>query len=664
MCGIAGFIDRGMRGARDRLLSTVTAMADTLVHRGPDDAGVYCDESAGVALGHRRLSVIDLSAEGRQPMTSESGRYVIVYNGEIYNFSELRDELVSLGHVFRGRSDTEVLLAAVEEWSLEGVLDRCRGMFAFALWDLKNRTLSLARDRLGEKPLYYADTGRSFLFSSELKGLKAHPLWEGEVDAGVLASYLRHGYVPAPYSIYRGVCKLMPGTVLTVDAEGGEPLISVYWSARNVAERGAAEPFSGSDDEALDILHNLLSASVREKMVADVPVGAFLSGGVDSSTIVSLMAEAGAGKVKTFTVGFEEAEFNEAGYAHDVAKHLGTEHHELCVTSGDAMKVIPGLPGLYDEPFADPSQIPSYLVSGLARGHVTVALSGDGGDELFAGYNHYRRTGAVWKRIGGLPRAARRLAALSMDYITPERIEGLAPVAAPFMRGRGREALASDRLERLRDALGFEHFEMMYLDSVSCWRKPREMVAGSGEAVTIFRDQARWPAFEEPVLKGMYLDTVTYLPDDILVKVDRATMAVSLESRIPLLDHRVVEFAWTLPLSMKMRGARGKWILRALLGRYLPSGLIERPKKGFGVPVGKWIRGPLREWAEELLDERRLATEGYLDVRRVRAAWKAHLDGRDHGLRIWNLLVFQQWLEAEKKREEGGIGMERNSGTA
>ena len=648
MCGIVGVLKP------KRLAEVETEgfrrMVGTLVHRGPDDSGTWIDDMAGIALGHRRLAVIDLSPQGHQPMVSESGRYVIVFNGEIYNFRQLRTQLEPLGHRFRGHSDTEVILAAVEQWGLTEALKRFVGMFAFALWDRQERVLRLARDRLGEKPLYYGWVGKTFAFASELKALRALPNWNGEVDRNALTLFLRHNYVPAPHSIYKGIRKLLPGTVLTISGESPEELPSPvqYWSARDVAERGVVQPAMTSSVESVARLDRLLRDAIRQQMVADVPLGAFLSGGIDSSTVVSLMQAESSRPVKTFTIGFHEEGYNEAESAKAVATHLGTEHTELYVTPREAMDVIPQLPSLYDEPFADSSQIPTYLVSKLARQHVTVSLSGDGGDELFGGYNRYFMGRSIWKKIGWIPTTIRKIGSKGIVSLSPRHWNGILRPAA-FLARRGIPlSNPGDKVHKLAAILAVRDPEAMYHTLVSHWENPQSVVLGGREPDTVLTDRRQWANLSDFTERMMYLDLVTYLPDDILVKVDRASMAVSLESRIPFLDHRVVEFAWTVPLSMKIRDGQGKWLLRQVLYKYVPPGLVERPKMGFGVPIDSWLRGPLRDWAEEYLGEDRLMREGFFNPRPIREKWSEHLSGkRDWQYYLWDVLMFQTWLESQ-----------------
>jgi asparagine synthase (glutamine-hydrolysing) len=625
------------------------AMAEVLRHRGPDDGGVWTDPAVGLALAHRRLAILDLSPEGHQPMVSACGRWVLVFNGEIYNFQVLRAELEQLGQrPWRGHSDTEVMLAAFAQWGIEASLRRFVGMFAFALWDRRERTLTLARDRLGEKPLYYGWMGRRLLFGSELKALRAHPSFHGEIDRNALALLMRHSYIGAPHSIYQGIHKLPPGTFLTLTAKGIQAATPLpYWSARQVAEQGAHDPFRGSDQEAVVELERILLEAVRSQMIADVPLGAFLSGGIDSSTVVALMQAQSSRPVQTFSIGFWEPAFNEAEHARAVARHLGTQHTELYVTPEEALAVIPRLPTLYDEPYADSSQIPTFLVAALARQQVTVSLSGDAGDELFCGYNRYFWATALWRRLGWAPPSLRSILAGGLTALAPTTWNALLGHLDALLPQDLHYSNPGDKLHKLAAILDAPGPEQIYRGLVSFWQDTGQLIPNSHEPTTQLNEPTTWPNSMEFEQRMMYLDMVTYLPDDILVKLDRAAMGVGLESRVPLLDHRVVEFAWRLPLAMKLRDGKGKWILRQVLYRHLPRELVERPKMGFGIPLADWLRGPLRDWAEALLDPRRLHREGWLDPRPVRTLWQEHLEGRRNwSYHLWNVLVFQEWLEA------------------
>jgi len=628
-------------------------MVDALRHRGPNDSGAWADAQAGIALGHRRLSILDLSPEGHQPMHSACGRYVISFNGEIYNFGGLRKELEGLGHAFRGHSDTEVMLGCISQWGIVPAVKRFNGMFAFALWDRRERQLHLVRDRLGEKPLFYGWVGQTFLFGSELKALRAHPHFSAEIDQDSVALYLRHNCIPAPYSIYRNIHKVMPATIVTIKSSdpGISPHLTSYWSARVAAERGRDEPFSGSVQEALVNLDELLRDSVKLRMHADVPLGAFLSGGIDSSMIVALMQAQSGRPVQTFTIGFHETAWNEAEYAKAVARHLGTAHTELYVRPEEAMAVIPRLPTLYDEPFSDSSQIPTFLISKLARRDVTVSLSGDGGDELFGGYERYFWAMTIWRTMSLMPLLVRDLAAKALMILSPDAWETIFRSVAPALPNsikRRNLRNAGGKAHRLAKLLMTNSREALYHDLSSHWKNPTALLSGASERATVFTDQTRWADLPDFHHCMMYFDVMSYLPDDILVKVDRASMGVSLEGRIPFLDHRVVEFAWQLPLSMKLRQGQGKWLLRQLLYKYVPKALIERPKMGFGVPLDNWLRGPLREWAESLLDEKRLRDRGLFDPNPIREMWAEHLSGRhDWHFHLWDVLMFQAWLEHE-----------------
>ena len=654
MCGIAGFLDGTSPVAPRAWPERAKAMSAVLAHRGPDDGAVWCDEAAGVALAHRRLAVVDLSAAGHQPMRSHDGRYVIVYNGELYNTAEVRSELErrTSAVAWRGHSDTEVLLEAIAAWGVKEALRRVVGMFAFAVWDRQERRLTLARDRIGEKPLYYGRFGSTLLFGSELKALRAHPAFQSEIDRDVLALYVRHGYVPAPYSIYRGVAKLPAGCLAEFAAGDAEPHIEPYWSALEMALAGMASPLDAPEESLVDELDALLKRAVRGQMEADVPLGAFLSGGIDSSTVVALMQAQSSRPINTFTIGFAEAEYNEAEHAKAVAAHLGTNHTELYVTPDEARAVIPRLPQIYCEPFADSSQIPTYLVSQLARRHVTVALSGDAGDELFGGYNRYQIAQRVWRGLSRIPASLRGATAASMRALPPS---GWDHVLKPLRFALPRQLRVQhpgEKVHKLAGVIGLASLDDVYTRLISQWPAPGAVVPGAHEPETPLNTAARMPGqFAQPLARMTYLDLVTYLPDDILVKVDRAAMAVSLETRVPLLDHRVVEFAWRIPAELKLRGGRGKHLLRAVLQRYVPRGLFERPKMGFGVPIDHWLRGPLREWAEHLLDPATLRAQGYFAVDPIRRAWAEHLDGRrSNQYPLWVILMFQAWLEHQHER--------------
>lgn len=652
MCGITGFFQKSFFSS-DIVQINALKMADRIAHRGPDDAGVWVDEAAGIALAHRRLSIVDLSPAGHQPMLSVSGRYIIVFNGEIYNHLELRKELETGSRIediaWRGHSDTETLLAGFEAWGIEATLKKTVGMFAIALWDRDEKMLTLARDRMGEKPLYYGFQQDTFLFGSELKALKSHPDFLGEIDRDVLCLYLRHCYIPAPYSIFKGIKKLLPGTYLQLPLvwEGGRELIpKAYWSLAEVAVRGAADQqFSGSDADAIAMLDAQLKESIRAQMMADVPLGAFLSGGVDSSLVVALMQAQSDRPIKTFSIGFDESTYNEAHYAKAVAQHLGTEHTELYVSSAEAMKVIPKLGKMYDEPFADSSQIPTFLVSQMASQHVTVSLSGDGGDELFCGYNHYPLAD-TWSRIERVPFDVRKLAGCAINSVSFRAWELI------FQRLGKLVSLPENMGGKLKNfatrLVNINGVNALYYDISSQTQFPEQIVLGAKESSSWLTEMGDQTLFQDVKQQMMFIDCMMYLPDDILVKVDRAAMSNSLEIRVPLLDHRIVEMAWRLPMSMKMRDGATKWILRQVLYQYVPQELIERPKSGFSIPLGDWLRGPLRAWVETLLDENKLKQEGYFNAFFIREKWLAFLAG-DHTdkLFLWNVLMFQVWLEEQ-----------------
>lgn len=628
----------------------VRAMSDTLVHRGPDDHGRWCDPERGIAIGHRRLSILDLSQAGHQPMISACGRYVIAFNGEIYNHEQLRVKLESQGQapLWRGHSDTEVVLAAFGAWGVISALRKLVGMFAMAIWDRQQDKLILARDRMGEKPLYYGWAGRQFLFASELKPFSAHSAFHGEVDRNALSLYLRHNYIPAPYTIWQGINKLTPGTCLELGEGATRPRITPFWSIQDVATQGMANPFSGTPEQAADELEKHLSASIAGQMIADVPLGAFLSGGVDSSTVAALMQSQSSRPVKTFSIGFHEEGYNEAIHAKEVARHLGTDHTELYVTPREAMDVIPVLPTLYDEPFADSSQIPTFLLAQMTREHVTVSLSGDGGDELLCGYNRYDWAKTLWQKLNRLPPPLRSGLARLMIALPPRSWDKLFRTLFFLVPTRFRYANPGDKIHKLAELFSVRTPEQIYHQLVSHWKQPADVVIRGEEPPTLLTKPDNWlvsDSFEE---RMMYLDQLTYLPDDILVKVDRAAMGVSLETRIPLLDHRVVEFAWTLPIDYKLRDGQTKWPLRQVLYRHVPRELIERPKMGFGVPIDKWLQEPLRDWAENLINPLRLKEEGYFNPAPIREKWLEHLSGkRNWAYYLWDVLMFQAWLEKQ-----------------
>ncbi len=645
MCGITGYLSRSSQTLETHH-AQLLRMTDAIVHRGPDGDGHWVDPERGVALGHRRLAIVDLSPAGAQPMHSSCGRYVLVFNGEIYNHQQLREQLQP--HDWRGHSDTETMLAGFSRWGLIGTLERLVGMFALAVWDRERRSLLLARDRMGEKPLYYGRLpAGDLVFGSELKALRAHPQWQGEIDRNALALYMRHNAVPAPHSIYRGISKLMPGEWLEFGPDGQQRQ-GRYWQLETLAEQPQDLAIAADERAATDRLEALLSQAVAGQMVADVPLGAFLSGGVDSSTIVALMQRQSAQPVRTFSIGFDVPGYDEAVHAKAVARHLGTDHTELYVRPEDALAVIPRLPAIYDEPFADSSQIPTFLVCQMARRHVTVALSGDAGDELFAGYNRYLLADQVWRRLAAVPLPLRRAAATLLLALPPGGWNRLGSLAGTVVPALARHGAIGDKLHKFAaSVLPAASVEQMYRALVSHWQQPDALVLGAHEAPSLL-DGMRLDRPGRHVIDAMALiDQQTYLPDDILVKVDRAAMANSLETRVPMLDHRVVEFALQLPMSLKLRAGSGKWLLRQVLYRHVPRELIERPKQGFAVPLDQWLRGPLRPWAEHLLDAQRLQSQGLLNPAMVSQKWQEHLCGRRNWqYLLWDVLMLQAWLES------------------
>lgn len=647
MCGIIGFLHYPGQVAGTTAEARLTDMMAAIAHRGPDSQGHWTDDDAGVALGHLRLAIVDLSPTGHQPMISHSGRYQLVYNGEIYNYQKLRAELAEAGHTpnWRGSSDTEVMMAAFDLWGFEDTLARLEGMFAIALWDRETRTLKLARDRLGEKPLYYGwqGTGKDavFLFGSELKALRAHPAFNADIRRDALTAMLRHGHVPEDLVIYEGLRKLRPGEMAELSLEAPEPKRKLYWDGGAIAAapRGPAP----SDAEAIEALNTLLLDAVSQEMMSDVPLGAFLSGGIDSSVVVGLMQHLSDKPVHTFSIGFHEARYNEAQFAKEVAGHLGTHHTELYVGDKDLRDVIPRLPEIYDEPFADSSQIPTFLVAKLARNHVTVALSGDGGDELFCGYDRYIHGQKMMSKLRGVPGPLRALGGSAIRAIPAKLLNmALEPIRST---PQGKEP-NGQRLHRLANYVRSRTTEELHRKMVSVWRFPEAAVIGGDSPPSILADHLPPRGSLSDVERMMQLDMLAYMPDDILCKVDRATMAVALESRAPLLDHRVAEFIWALPEHFKYRDGKSKWLLRQVLYKYVPPALIERPKMGFEVPIGLWLRGGLHDWAEALLAPDRLKREGYLDEKVISRLWSEHqAESHNWGAQLWNVLMFQAWLE-------------------
>ncbi len=619
----------------------MTAMADVQLHRGPDDGGAWCDAASGIALSQRRLAIIDCSPAGRQPMHSACGRYIITYNGEIYNYRDIATDLKVQGHIIEGGSDTAVLLAACAAWGVEDALEKCIGMFAFALWDKEARTCTLARDRLGIKPLYWARVGETYLFGSQIKALQAFSGWQGTVNRDALLSYMRHAYVPGPASIYGNVRKLQPGHIVIIPSTG-EAQENCYWDLRAQARNGAAEPFSGTYEEALGHMESLLHDAVSKRMIADVPLGSFLSGGVDSSAVSALMQSQSDAPIRSFSIGFQESGYDESHHAAKVAAHLGTDHTELTVTPDQVRDLIPDIPQWYDEPFADSSQLPTLMLSQLTRKHVTVALSGDGGDEVFAGYSRYAWAERFPRSFGWMPKSARRAFACLAQSIPP----GIMNRSGHLLNISGQ---LGDKVHKLASVLDVNDADALYHRLISQWQDPASVVSGAQELGGILSDKTVLTDRPDDTGRMQLLDMATYLPDDILTKVDRASMAFSLETRVPLLDHRVVEFAWTLPRNYLLQNNIGKRVLRDILYRHVPRSLIERPKMGFGVPLDAWLRGPLRDWAETLLSESRLKNDGYLNPAPVRAAWQRHLAGtRNEAYALWTVLMFQSWLDHNK----------------
>ena len=648
MCGLSGFIDFSGNCKLFELNKIISVMTNTLKHRGPDDEGTWSDKDYGIALGHRRLSIIDLSSYGHQPMFSRSGRFVIVYNGEVYNFQEIREELVSLGHNFRSTSDTEVILQSVEQWGIYGAVIRFVGMFAFVLYDKKEGLLHLVRDRLGVKPLYYGWGDKLFIFGSELKTLCAHPNYKKEINRDALALYLRYNNIPCPYTIYKNTNKLAPGSILTINVKnpGIGDKTTVYWTLKDAVEKGIKEPFTGSLEEAGDELEIILRDAVKKRLISDVSLGAFLSGGIDSSTVVALMQAQSTKPVKTFTVGFYERNFNEAKKANLLARYLNTEHTEIYATAKDATNTIPLLPLFYDEPFADSSQIPTYLISKLTREHVTVCLSGDGGDELFAGYNRYLWSKDIWLKTRLMPRRLRLAAANLIKNITPSLQESVYQKIKYILPIRFRFGTPSDKFQKFSAVLNTESWEELYSCLISHCENPNSFVINGKEPVLNIHDKRNIPVFSDFRETMMYMDAINYLPNDILVKVDRASMAVSLETRGPFLDHRVIEFVWKLPFSMKINKGITKFILRKVLHKYVPERLTNGHKSGFSIPLDNWLRGPLRDWAENLINRKRINNEGFFDAEEISKNWHEHCSARSNRKDfLWPVLMFQAWKD-------------------
>ena len=651
MCGVNGFFNAHTAISAHTVIAQMNA---AIHHRGPDAGDAWLDKNNGLILGHQRLAIQDLSPAGAQPMHSNCDRYVLAFNGEIYNHLQLREQLTNNGHApaWRGHSDTETILACFVAWGVEKTLKAMVGMFAIVLWDRKQKLLTLARDRMGEKPLFWGWQDQSLYFSSELKGLKAHPAFKTDIDRNAITLLLRHNCIPAPYSIYQGIEKLRPGYWVQLPLADIDKAKSVqpqaYWRFNEIVEAGLVDPFTGSPQQAVDVLESALIDSVGAQMQSDVPLGAFLSGGIDSSTVVALMQAQSSRPVKTFTIGFDDAGYNEATHAKAVAKHIGTEHTELYVRPEDALSVIPKLPFIYDEPFSDSSQIPTFLVSELASQHVTVALTGDGGDELFGGYTRYLMAQQVWSKIRKLPKPLRQLTASSLTSVSPKRWDALFNTLSPILPNRLRLRTPGDKAHKLAGVLNLDSEQAFYQRLTSHWLQPSQIVIGAQDPHTLINDSNCWPQTDSFQHAMMAMDAQTYMTDDILVKVDRAAMANSLETRVPLIDHRIAELAWRMPLDYKIRDGEGKWLLKQVLFRHVPRELIERPKMGFGIPLHDWLRGPLRDWAEALLDENLLQQQGYFNPAPIRKVWSEHLSGaHNHEHRLWDVLMFQAWLETQ-----------------
>jgi len=653
MCGLAGFYTISKKIKTENGSDILNDMCDSIISRGPDAFGYWIDQEDSVFLGHRRLSILELSDAGKQPMTSANKKFVIIFNGEIYNHLLIRQEIEKqIGTInWRGLSDTETILAGFELWGVEITIQKLIGMFAFAVWNTEEKSFTLGRDRVGEKPLYYGwlsdnESKNILVFGSQLKSIRKHPAFNSEIDRNALSLYFRHNYIPAPHSIYKGIYKLEPGTLFIVSDSSIDGKIIKYWSAENIAKEGVLNPFEGTLSDAVTELDSLLNNAVKLQMISDVPLGAFLSGGVDSSTIVALMQSNSSKAVKTFSIGFTDEMYNEAKYAKQVAQHIGTEHTEMYVTPQQAMNVIQELPEIYDEPFSDSSQIPTYLVSKLAKSQVTVSLSGDAGDELFCGYNRYSFTKKLWNYLNYLPIGVRNGLAYTLSSVSPDKWNNLF-ISLPFVNNHRN---IGDKIHKASGILTSRTIDDLYLGLISHWSSPCDLVINSVEPSRIYESYSSLFNVLDDVQKMMFLDTITYLPDDILVKVDRAAMAVSLETRVPFLDHRVVEFAWSLPQKYKINNGVSKLVLREVLYNYVPKNMIERPKMGFGVPLGDWLRGPLKPWAEELISEDKIRKEGLLNYDLIKDKWDDHMSSkRNWAYQIWDVLMFQAWFENQKK---------------
>jgi asparagine synthase (glutamine-hydrolysing) len=651
MCGITGFLGGEKSYNLNDSSPIINSMLNKIHHRGPDDHGSWSDSHIGVNLGHKRLSIVDLSPSGHQPMHSISKRYVIVFNGEIYNHIKLRQDLIKENKSANwvGTSDTETLLAGFDVWGIEKTINSCIGMFSIALWDKANNTLNLIVDRVGEKPLYYGWQGRgkskTFLFGSELKALKEHPAFEKNINRDSLSLLMRHSYISHPNSIWKGIHKLEPGTILTISLNSSEPKLTKYWSAEQAIANGKLTNNHLSKEEAISQLDILLKDIISKQMLADVPVGAFLSGGVDSSIIAAHMQAQSASKIKTFTIGFNEDKQNEAEYASKIAAHLGTEHTKLILSSTDAKNIIPMIPTIYDEPFADSSQIPTYLVSKLARNEVKVALTGDGADEMFCGYNRYQVSNRLWSKFNGIPHNLRRIGGKTITSIPSGVLNSLHSVFPMVNKSNN----FSDRVYKGARLLQSKNFDQFYRDFISYWDNPESLIINSKEPKTSLNRNLENIENMTDIDRMMYLDLLSYLPGDILTKVDRASMAVSLETRLPFLDHRLIEFAWSLPNEYKYNNGQTKWILKEVLNKYIPKNLYDRPKQGFGIPINEWLKGSLKEWGEDLLSEQNIKEQGYFDVKQVREKWSQHQSGKSNWQhQLWNVLMFQSWMEENK----------------
>ena len=655
MCGIAGFINKGKTGAAE-LAAIASGMAGKLAHRGPNGAGVWTDAESGIGLAHQRLAIMDLSPAGHQPMTSSCGRFVLVFNGEIYNHQKIRRELklvpASTPHSFNGHSDTETILAAISQWGLECALNKCVGMFALGLWDKREHQLHLARDRVGEKPLYYGFHNGNLLFGSELKAITAYPGFKAQINRNALIQYLQYSFIPAPNSIYQGIYKLPPGCHLTLTktllSQQILPEPQAYWSLGQVASKAQKNPFRGSEDLAVLELERLLSESISDQIIADVPLGAFLSGGIDSSTVVALMQSLSDKPVKSFTIGFSESDYDESKHAQQVARHIGTDHRELFVSPDQALDVIPNLPTIYDEPFADVSQIPTFLVSTLASKDVTVCLSGDGGDELFGGYNRHINGSSLWRKFNRIPRNIRKAASKTITKFPHKTLESAFHTANRMIPKAYQYNMVGEKIHKIAHLLSAESGDQIYNSLLSKWHESERILADTMHFNSAISNScpSEIRTLEQ---RMMFMDTAIYLPDNVLVKIDRAAMGASLETRVPMLEHRLIEFAWTLPIEMNIRGNQGKRLLRKLLYRHVPATLIERPKAGFSVPIDDWLRGPLRDWAEDLLDHQKISTDGYFCPEAIKRKWDQHKSGKyNWGQQLWNVTTFQAWLRVHK----------------